>query len=145
MLHLSYRNAIMRAIRDKRKTRHDKRNEHRHRDEPTTRTNAIKNDDGSLKKRGVTNRTKRAVDALKKQQSKRAAKTKPATNAKTKRAAKTFTSVDLAREHNINPKTLRARIRRNIDKWEPLFKDNTRHVFADNATTRKRVEALLNA
>jgi hypothetical protein len=103
------------------------------------------NDDGSLKKRGVTNRTKRAVDALKKQQSKRAAKTKPATNAKTKRAAKTFTSVDLAREHNINPKTLRARIRRNIDKWEPLFKDNTRHVFADNATTRKRVEALLNA
>jgi hypothetical protein len=101
------------------------------------------NDDGSLKKRGVTNRTKRAVDALKKQQSKRASNAKPAT----KRAAnaKTFTSVDLAREHNINPKTLRARIRRNIDKWEPLFKDNTRHVFADNATTRKRVEALLNA
>jgi hypothetical protein len=72
---------------------------------------------------------------------KRAAKRNP----RTKRAAKTFTSVDLAREHNINPKTLRARIRRNIEKWEPLFHDNTRHVFADNATTRKRVEALLNA
>jgi hypothetical protein len=82
-----------------------------------------------------------ATNAKTKRATKRAAKTKPATNAK--RAAKTFTSVDLAREHNINPKTLRARIRRNIEKWEPLFHDNTRHVFADNATTRKRVEALL--
>jgi hypothetical protein len=95
----------------------------------------------------ATNDIVPATDA----KTKRTAKTKRATNAKrvakpaTKRAAKTFTSVDLAREHNINPKTLRARIRRNIEKWEPLFHDNTRHVFADNATTRKRVEALLNA
>lgn len=55
----------------------------------------------------------------------------------------TFTSVDLANEHGINAKTLRARIRRNIDKWAPLFKDGERHVFPDNATTRKAVAALL--
>lgn len=67
--------------------------------------------------------------------------------AATKQPAKanTFTSVDLAAEYNINAKTLRARIRRNIDKWAPLFKDGERHVFADNATTRKAIAALLDA
>lgn len=57
----------------------------------------------------------------------------------------TFTTVDLAAEHKMNPKTLRARIRRNIDKWQALFKDGTKHVFPDNAATRKAVEALLAA
>jgi hypothetical protein len=62
-----------------------------------------------------------------------------------KASGNTFTSVDLAAQHGINAKTLRARIRRNIDKWAPLFKDGEKHVFADNATTRKAVAALLDA
>lgn len=57
----------------------------------------------------------------------------------------TFTTVDIATERDISPKTLRARIRRNIECWEPLFKDGKRHVFADNVTTRKAVAALLEA
>jgi hypothetical protein len=57
----------------------------------------------------------------------------------------TFTTVDLAAEQGINAKTLRARIRRNIDRWSPLFKDGEKHVFADSATTRKAVAALLDA
>lgn len=79
--------------------------------------------------------------------SKAKAKAKAPTKAKAPASskAKTFTSVDIAAEHGINAKTLRARIRRNIDKWEPLFKDGERHVFADNATTRKAVAALLDA
>jgi hypothetical protein len=40
----------------------------------------------------------------------------------------TFTSVDLAAEKGINAKTLRARIRRNIAKWEPLFAGEKSHV-----------------
>jgi hypothetical protein len=80
---------------------------------------------------------------------KRATTKKPAAATTKKPAAakkpKTFTSVDIAREYNINPKTLRARIRRNIDKWSPLFANDERHVFVDNATTRKKVAALLNA
>lgn len=54
-----------------------------------------------------------------------------------------ITTSDLAAQHNMTSKTLRARIRRNIDKWEPLFKDGTRHVFPDNKTTRAKLEALL--
>lgn len=92
------------------------------------------NADGSLRKRGMTRRTERAVDTLKQQQSKAP---------KAKATGNTFTSVDLANEHGINTKTLRARIRRNIDKWQPLFKDGEKHVFADNATTRKAIAALL--
>ena len=64
---------------------------------------------------------------------------------KAKASGNTFTTVDLAEEHGINAKTLRARIRRNIDKWEPLFADGERHVYKDNATTRKAVAALLDA
>ncbi len=56
----------------------------------------------------------------------------------------TFTTVDIAKEHGINPKTLRARIRRNIDTWEQLFKDGGKHVFADNKTTRGKIDALLS-
>ena len=65
-----------------------------------------------------------------------------ATPAKGKAGA-TFTTVDLAAEQGINAKTLRARIRRNIDRWAPLFVNGEKHVFADNATTRKAVAALL--
>jgi uncharacterized UBP type Zn finger protein len=72
-------------------------------------------------------------------------KTRCRDDEKTTKKPKTFTSVDIAREYNINPKTLRARIRRNIDKWSPLFANDERHVFVDNATTRKKVAALLNA
>ena len=56
----------------------------------------------------------------------------------------TFTSVDLAAEKGINAKTLRARIRRNIAKWEPLFAGE-KHTFQDNVTTRKAIDALLAA
>lgn len=63
------------------------------------------------------------------------------TNAKT---SKTFTTCDYAREHDMNAKTLRARIRRNIEQFEALFHDNKRHVFANNATTRKKIDAILN-
>lgn len=59
-------------------------------------------------------------------------------------AGNTFTTVELAAQHDMQPKTLRARIRRNIDAWEPLFKDGVKHVFADNKTTRAKVEALLS-
>ena len=55
-----------------------------------------------------------------------------------------FTSVDLAAEKGINAKTLRARIRRNLAKWEPLFAGE-KHTFKDNATTRKAIDALLAA
>lgn len=78
------------------------------------------------------------------------ASTKVAAKAKDKAPAKgkattgaTFTSVDIAAEQGINAKTLRARIRRNIDRWAPLFVNGEKHVFADNATTRKAVAALL--
>lgn len=66
---------------------------------------------------------------------------KPAKPAATKG---TFTSVNLAAEKGINAKTLRARIRRNIAKWEPLFAGE-KHTFKDNATTRKAIDALLAA
>ena len=71
---------------------------------------------------------------------------KKVTKPDAKPAAKrdTFTSVDLAAEKGINAKTLRARIRRNIAKWEPLFAGE-KHTFKDNATTRKAIDALLAA
>lgn len=55
----------------------------------------------------------------------------------------TFRSVDIAKEHGLSPKTLRARIRRNIKKWEALFHNGQRHVFPDNPATRKAVKDLL--
>ena len=67
---------------------------------------------------------------------------RPAT-AKT-RDANTITTVDIAAAHKINPKTLRARIRRNIDIWSPPFKNGVMHVFADNKTTRNKIDALLS-
>ena len=66
---------------------------------------------------------------------------KPAKPAATKGV---FTSVDLAAEKGINAKTLRARIRRNLAKWEPLFAGE-KHTFKDNVTTRKAIDALLAA
>ena len=95
----------------------------------------------------ITKSTKAATKAL------RAASTKPA-DASPKAVKKvtvakpakrdTFTSVDLAAEKGINAKTLRARIRRNLAKWEPLFAGE-KHTFKDNATTRKAIDALLAA
>lgn len=77
----------------------------------------------------------------------RSTKAKAAAPAKAKaapsRPAGTFTAVDLAAEQGVNAKTLRARIRRNIDDWEPLFVDGQRHVFKDNKTTRAKIDALL--
>lgn len=74
------------------------------------------------------------------------AKTTKLTDAKTP-AAKTkapgiITTVQLAAEHKLDAKTLRARIRRNIAKWEPLFAGE-KHTFKDNATTRKAIDVLL--
>lgn len=63
--------------------------------------------------------------------------------AKASRPKGTFTTVDIAAQHGVNAKTLRARIRRNIDNWAPLFLDGQRHVFKDNKTTRAKVEALM--
>lgn len=73
------------------------------------------------------------------------AKQRPRSTKVKDEAGNTFTTVDIAAQQGINAKTLRARIRRNIDKWAPLFKDGENHVFADNATTRKAVAALLDA
>jgi len=67
----------------------------------------------------------------------------PKAKAATSRPAGTFTTVDIADEQGISAKTLRARIRRNIDNWEPLFHDGQRHVFKDNKTTRAKIDALL--
>lgn len=89
-------------------------------------------------------RTRKPAASKAKAPTKRTATPKDKAPTKAK-AGNTFTTVDLAAQHGINAKTLRARIRRNIDKWEPLFKDGEKHVFADNATTRKAVAALLDA
>lgn len=70
------------------------------------------------------------------------AKVTVAKPAKPALAKGTFTSVQLAAERKLDAKTLRARIRRNIEKWEPLFAGE-RHVFKDNAATRKAIDALL--
>ena len=53
------------------------------------------------------------------------------------------TTVQIAAEQGISAKTLRARIRRNIEDWQPLFKDGVKHMFADNKTTRAKIEALM--
>lgn len=53
------------------------------------------------------------------------------------------TTVQIAAEQGVNPKTLRARIRRNMEAWEPLFKDGIKHMFPDNKTTRAKIDALL--
>ena len=99
---------------------------------------------------GMNNAPKKGkpVDATPKEKGK--ASTKVVAKAKDKAPAKgkatsgaTFTSVDIAAEQGINAKTLRARIRRNIDRWQPLFVNGEKHVFADNAATRKAVAALL--
>ncbi|RMH22105.1 MAG: hypothetical protein D6698_01730 [Gammaproteobacteria bacterium] len=100
----------------------------------------------------TTTKTKRAAAATSKAQKTTKAqrgKAKRAPAAATSKATKakpagTFTTVELAAERGINPKTLRSRIRRNIDQWEPLFKDGVRHMFPDNKTTRAKIEALLS-
>ena len=95
------------------------------------------------KAQGMKNAPKRGKAITPKQ---RAANIEAANNkAKAKATGNVLTTVDIAEQHDMNAKTLRARIRRNIDKWEPLFKDGERHVFADNATTRKAIAALLDA
>jgi hypothetical protein len=76
----------------------------------------------------------------------RSIKRKPTANKATKTASRpagTFTTVDLAAEQGVNAKTLRARIRRNIDDWALLFVDGQRHVFKDNKTTRAKINELL--
>lgn len=78
-----------------------------------------------------------------------AAKGKPRGTAKApttakQRAAGITTTAEIAAEQGISAKTLRARIRRNIDAWAPLFKDGEKHVFADNKTTRNKIAALLS-
>ena len=55
----------------------------------------------------------------------------------------TLTTVAIAKDRNMNPKSLRARIRRNIDAWEPLFFEGKRHVFKNNKTIRGKIEKLL--
>lgn len=84
------------------------------------------------------------IDAETKPKRKPAPKAKP--TQKTKAAPKTpavFTTVELAKELGMNPKTLRYRMRRNIEKWTPLFADGKRHVFKNNKTIRNKAYALL--
>lgn len=88
--------------------------------------------------------TKAPTKRTRKAPAKRTAATKDKAAPKAK-AGNVLTTVDIAAQHDMNAKTLRARIRRNIDKWAPLFKDGEKHVFADNATTRKAIAALLDA
>lgn len=73
-----------------------------------------------------------------------------ADNAKTSKTktskTKTMTPAQIAAEYNMQPKTLRARMRRNKEAWEALHtREGKRYVFKDNATTRKRIAELLNA
>lgn len=99
-----------------------------------------------LKDEGISAKPKRTRKApAKKAPAKKAAPAKAkATVTKASRAAGTITTVDIATEQGISAKTLRARIRRNIDDWTPLFKDGEKHVFADNKTTRNKITALLS-
>lgn len=80
--------------------------------------------------------------------SKKPASKKPAANkapaAKKPVVGNVITSAEIAAEQGISAKTLRARIRRNIDAWAPLFKDGEKHVFANNKATRSKITALLS-
>lgn len=89
----------------------------------------------------TTTKPTRAQRKASKPKATKAARTTSAPS--TARPANTFTTVDLADKQGISAKTLRARIRRNIDDWQPLFKDGIKHVFPDNKTTWGKVEALL--
>lgn len=98
--------------------------------------------------RGVNKRTAPMTATKPTKAQRNASKPKPASKPKAaapkaKATGNTFTTVDLAREQGIEAKTLRARIRRNIDAWQPLFKDGAKHTFADNKTTRTAVAKLL--
>lgn len=110
------------------KGKHDMTNETQN---PAVETNATTNATTTTKARRV--RTTKAKA------------TKDTTKATKATGAKTFTTVDLAKEAGVNAKTLRARIRRNIDKWAPLFKDGEKHVFPDNKTTRAKVQSLMDS
>lgn len=70
-------------------------------------------------------------------------KQKPKQKQKPTKINKTLTTVEIAKDRGLNPKSLRARIRRNIDAWEPLFLDGKRHVFKNNKTIRGKIEKLL--
>lgn len=101
-----------------------------------------------LKDEGISAKPKRTRKApAKKAPAKKAAPAKAKAKKKAKKKAKraaTITTVDIATEQGISAKTLRARIRRNIDAWEPLFKNGVKHVYADNKTTRNKITALLS-
>lgn len=87
---------------------------------------------------------RRTASKVKITKTKRATKTAGAKNASTKTTnAKTLTSVDVAKLHDMNPKTLRARIRRNIEQFEPLFLGGDKHKFPDNQKTRDAIADLL--
>lgn len=92
--------------------------------------------------KGVTKRTAPQTAAA----TKKPAKSKPKSTAAPATSPKpgaVFTTADIAKEQGISPKTLRARMRRQIDLWGPLFKDGQKHTFADNAATRAAVARLL--
>lgn len=100
------------------------------------------------KARGVNKRTapQTAAKPTRAQRGKSTAKRSAKTVARvqaTARPAGTFTTVDIAKEQGMSAKTLRARIRRNIDDWAPLFHDGMKHVFKDNKTIRGKIEGLL--
>ena len=110
----------------------------------TTATKATAADNAKQRKqRTAATRTTKAPAKEAAAPRKTPAKVK-ATATKAQRAAGTITTVDIATEQGVSAKTLRARIRRNIDDWAPLFKAGEKHVFADNKTTRNKIMALLS-
>lgn len=94
----------------------------------------------------MTKTTRKGAKAAKATLRATKSKTTQTTQSKTttQRAAGTFTTVDIAKEQGISAKTLRARIRRNIDDWEALFHEGVKHVFKDNKTTRAKIDALMS-
>lgn len=121
-----------------------------HENETTTTNDAIDNasnaiDNASNANDVKTSNAKTRKTRNSKTQSTQSTQSKTSKTSKTKsNVVKTFTTCDIAREYNRNAKTLRAKIRRNIAQFDELFFNDTRHVFRDNATTRKRVLSLLN-
>lgn len=93
--------------------------------------------------KGVTKRTAPQAAAAMKKPAKSKPKSTAAPAATSPKPSAVFTTADIVRERGISPKTLRARMRRQIDLWGPLFKDGQKHTFSDNAATRAAVARLL--
>lgn len=96
--------------------------------------------------RSTGKRTNKSGTAGKSKRSPRSTKVKD-------EAGNTFTTVEYAAEHDLNPKSMRQRIRNNIKagktKWldimVPVDGKSPSYLFKDNVATRKAIAALLDA